>query len=160
MPIVTDAIPAELRVFLEPDVHIESDDPEIVALAEELTREAATAWDATEIIVDWCAKNIKYVIADTPSAKLALTKKEGDCGPHATLTIALLRAAGIPARMVGGLLYDFSIDGFGQHVWVEVYIGDGQWVPVDPTTGETKVMSALHIKCFEGFGGVIPERST
>ena len=31
-------------------------------------------------------------------------KRKGDCGPHSTLMVALLRAAGIPARLVGGLV--------------------------------------------------------
>src|SRR5262249_41448339 len=67
-------------------------------------------------------------------------------------------AAGIPARLVGGLLYTPSLGGsFGQHAWVEVHLGQAGWVALDPTTGEYDKLSATHIKLFEGMGGVVPK---
>lgn len=143
---------------LAPSPYIESDHEAIVAKASELTAGAATTWEATRRIAGWVHENVLYTIADTPSARLALEKRTGDCGPHSTLTIAMLRAAGIPARLVGGLLYTPSFGGsFGQHAWVEVYMGDDGWVPVDPTTGELGAINATHLKLFDGLGGVIPK---
>jgi len=50
-----------------------------------------------------------------------------NCCDHAALAVALMRAAGIPARPVlGG-------PGGNDHAWVEVYDINGNWVPVDPT---------------------------
>ena len=119
---------------------------------------ANTRWEAVLQVGKWVHKEIAYTIADTPSARLALEKKKGDCGPHSTLTVALLRAAGIPARLVGGVVYTPSFGGsFGQHAWVEVHMGSAGWIAVDPTTGEFERMSATHIKFFEGMGGVKPK---
>jgi hypothetical protein len=71
--------------------------------------------------------------------------------------VALLRAAGIPARLVGGLMYAPMFGGsFGQHAWVEVHLGQAGWVTLDPTTGEYDKVGATHIKLFEGLGGVVP----
>jgi hypothetical protein len=65
---------------------------------------------------------------------------------------------GVPARLVGGLCYSPSFGGsWGQHGWVEVYLGPQPgWVALDPTTGEYEGMNAGHLKLFEGMGGVLP----
>ena len=145
-------------VWLSPSVYIESDHPAIVAKAQELTKGSKTRWDAVLKIGQWVHREITYVIADTPSAKLALETRKGDCGPHATLMVAMLRAVDIPSRLVGGLVYTPVFGGsFGQHAWVEVHMGDSGWIAMDPTTGEFDQLSATHMKLFEGLGGVIPE---
>jgi hypothetical protein len=150
--------PAEMSQWLNPEPLIESDDPAIVSLATELTEGASDRWQAVLRIAQWVNKEIRYAIADSPSARMALERKKGDCGPHSTLTVAMLRAVGIPARLVGGLLYTPSFGGtFGQHAWVEVFLEDDGWIAMDPTTGEHEVLSATHIKLFEGMGGVIPK---
>jgi hypothetical protein len=143
--------------WLKPEPLIESDHPSIVTRSAELVKGAMTRWEATLRIARWVNKEIRYTIADTPSARLALEKRAGDCGPHSTLTVALLRASGIPARLVGGLMYAPTFGGsFGQHAWVEVHLGEAGWVPLDPTTGEEQKLGATHIKLFEGLGGVVP----
>ncbi|WP_456484279.1 transglutaminase-like domain-containing protein [Methanopyrus kandleri] len=50
-----------------------------------------------------------------------------NCAGHAVLAVALMRAAMIPAKVVGGLLA-----GEG-HAWVAFYNQDFRWVHVDPT---------------------------
>ncbi len=149
----------DMAVWLKAEPLIESDDAGIAALARDLTKGATHRWAAVSAIAQWVHKEIRYAIADSPSARLALEKRVGDCGPHATLTVAMLRAAGIPARLVGGLVYAPAFGGsFGQHAWVEAHLGADGWVAFDPTTGELDSMSATHIKLFEGMGGVIPTK--
>jgi transglutaminase-like putative cysteine protease len=55
----------------------------------------------------------------------------GDCGEHAALLTALLRAAGVPARVALGLLYVESKKGYFYHVQVLAYAGE--WILADPT---------------------------
>ncbi|NUQ13229.1 MAG: transglutaminase domain-containing protein, partial [Gemmatimonadaceae bacterium] len=66
------------------------------------------------------------------SAATALERKSGDAREFALLTTALLRAAGIPADPVAGLL--FAGGRFYLHAWTEVYLG--RWVPVDAMLGQ------------------------
>jgi len=59
--------------------------------------------------------------------------KGGVCRDLAATYVSLLRAAGVPARLVTGYVAG-NVDGF--HAWVEFYGGDvagnpGPWVPVD-----------------------------
>ncbi|MCC6444693.1 MAG: DUF3108 domain-containing protein [Armatimonadetes bacterium] len=137
---------AGLSRYLKPEARIESDDPEIKTLARQLAKETDDAWQAASKLADWVFRNVRYKITGA-SARQALRSREGDCGPHTFLTIALCRAAGIPARMVGGAMYSPTILGgsFGQHYWVEVWIGRDGWVPLDPTTGEIGTLSPAHL---------------
>jgi transglutaminase-like putative cysteine protease len=62
------------------------------------------------------------------------------------LYTAMARAAGIPTKMVGGIVYMEGM-GFLYHSWAESYIG--RWIAVDPTFNQVGV-DAAHIKLVEG----------
>ena len=83
------------------------------------------------------------------TATEALESREGDCTEHAVLFSALAKIAGIPNKLVTGLVY---VGGrtpvFGYHEWVEVWTGSG-WVAMDPTFGQD-LADATHIKFTEG----------
>ncbi|HPS59300.1 MAG TPA: transglutaminase-like domain-containing protein [Spirochaetota bacterium] len=70
------------------------------------------------------------------SASVILENRSGDCTEHSILTTALLRAAGIPARCVVGVILAEEFAGrqnvFVYHMWVEAYYG-GKWVFADST---------------------------
>lgn len=61
----------------------------------------------------------------------------GSCRDFATLMIDALRHLGIAARFVSGYLYSPRTDGLqgggATHAWVQVYLPDCGWFPVDPT---------------------------
>ncbi len=136
----------EFMKYLQPERKIESNDPDIIALAKEVTRESKSAWEATVAVADWVYKNIRYEITGAGALE-TLKTKQGDCGPHTFLTIALCRAVGIPARMVGGFMY--AQGKFGQHYWVEVYLDKVGWIPVDATVGEYGYLDATHVRLWE-----------
>ena len=74
-------VDAELAPWVEPSQCIESDHESIVVQAADLTQTAKTRWDAVRQIGAWVHKEIAYTIADSPSARLAMETKTGDCGP-------------------------------------------------------------------------------
>ncbi|HVT67006.1 MAG TPA: transglutaminase family protein [Trebonia sp.] len=84
------------------------------------------------------------------SAQQAWDKGQGVCQDMAQLTIALMRAAGLPARYVSGYLHPDArarpgSTGVGRsHAWVEYWAG--WWSPLDPTSlapvGERHVVVA------------------
>ncbi|MGQ9650700.1 MAG: transglutaminase-like domain-containing protein [Phycisphaerae bacterium] len=73
--------------------------------------------------------------------------KEGDCTEHGVLLAALGRAAGIPTRLVTGIVYTRHFAGkegvFVGHLWTQFFI-DGQWIDLDPALGQT-VADPTHI---------------
>ena len=79
-------------------------------------------------------------------AREILRTKEGVCRDYATLAATLMRAAGIPTKLVTGAVY--SSDGFYYHAWVETWVGD-RWIAFDPTLGGG-LADATHIKFAEG----------
>jgi transglutaminase-like putative cysteine protease len=86
--------------------------------------------------------HLKYrpgVTEVSSSALEALHHEAGVCQDYAHLSIALLRAAGIPARYVSGYLHTGKDARPGDtvsgesHAWVEAWLGE--WWPFDPTNG-------------------------
>lgn len=64
----------------------------------------------------------------------------GYCTYFATTAVTMLRAADVPARMAVGYANGQNIDdttsvirGMNSHAWVEVYVADHGWIPIDPT---------------------------
>lgn len=73
----------------------------------------------------WCQERVTYQGSDarTSSPLATLRTTWGRCGEESTLTVAAMRAVGIPARQVYTPRWAHSDD---NHAWVEVWV-DGQW---------------------------------
>jgi transglutaminase-like putative cysteine protease len=120
----------------EPSAMIQSDAPEVRALAGQVHPPATDAWSiamATEQFVYRALTRKDFSTAFASAADVA-RHRQGDCTEHAVLTAALCRAQGVPARVLIGLVYVGSKQGFAFHMWNEVWV-DGQWIPIDGTLG-------------------------
>lgn len=139
---------SRLRPFLEAGPYIQSNDEEIIKLARNIVGDEEDSYEAAKKINAWVYDNIeKKFTADISNALQTLHSKQGDCGEHTALSVALMRAAGIPARPVAGLVYWPPGDGFGHHAWTEVFVGD--WVMMDPSWGED-LINPTHIALTRG----------
>jgi len=133
-------IPADIRGrFLGDDDKYRLKDPVI----RDAVREAVAGTDNPY----WIARNIydylrlKMIykrIGGWDIAPTVLQRGSGSCSEYAFIYIAMCRAAGLPARYVGSVVVrgeDASFD-FVYHRWVEVYLPNYGWVPVDPSGGD------------------------
>lgn len=122
--------------WLKAERFIESDHPEIIALARQLRQPLAR--QTAKAIFEWVRLHLQYAgyIADDLGALFALTERRGDCTEYADLVVALARANGIPARMVGGYVVagDTILRANDYHNWAELWI-DGAWQIVDAQRG-------------------------
>ncbi len=135
-------IPDSVKKFLEPDEFLQSDDPRIQEIALGLTSDLSDPVQKVERIKDWVFKYLeKKPTVTIPSAVEVLESRRGDCNEHSVLFGAIARAAGIPSRVVVGLIY--SNGAYFYHAWNAVWIGD-RWVFVDPIFNEFPA-SARHI---------------
>ena len=66
-------------------------------------------------------------------ALAVLRKGEGVCQDFAHLTIALARAADVPARYVSGYVRPPEGPGQASHAWAELYLPEQGWIGIDPS---------------------------
>jgi transglutaminase-like putative cysteine protease len=126
-----------------------SDDALIVKLEQRAVRDAGGDPAArAEALRRFAHDHISAKDLDTAFATASETAKTrtGDCSEHGVLLCAMMRAAGIPARVACGLLYVDSFAGrtsvFGWHMWTQALI-DGRWVDYDATLPVRS--DALHV---------------
>ncbi len=135
----------EVEEALRETVDYPCSTPQVKALAAEAIGEAATPRDKVARLVHFVSEYLEdESVPGFVSVPQLLASRRGDCSEHAVLFATLARAAGIPAREVGGLMYmGDDVKAFGGHAWNEVAI-DGRWVPVDATWDETEI-DATHV---------------
>lgn len=157
-----DNIPSQEKMFLAPTALVQSDNPEIISIARQLTANARTENEAVNAILNWISDNVKYIY-NPPQYDAIYTLKTGtgNCQNFAHLSMALLRASGIPSRIVGGISlkrqwkvpvesgYLVQDQGQGGHAWMEIYFSDLGWLSYDPQQSK-QFTSTRHIKQTHG----------
>jgi transglutaminase-like putative cysteine protease len=132
-----------LDEFIQPELHIESANPQIVTLASELSRGKSTVCQQVRAFYDYIGNELVYSYnGNNWGAQAALGPMGADCTEYTSLLVALSRAQGIPARYFEGLLYlDKETDAIAkiEHAWPDVYMPGVGWVSLDPTLGRSPV---------------------
>lgn len=132
-----------LESYLSPTEYWQSDDPQIVSLANQLR--------TPERIYDYVVETLNYnhdrVLpnSDRLGAVGALNRpNDALCSEFTDLFVALSRAAGIPAREINGYAYSensstpLSLVENILHAWPEYWdAAKKTWIPVDPTWEDT-----------------------
>jgi transglutaminase-like putative cysteine protease len=113
--------------------NMEADSLPIQELAKNLVRKEAAG--APEAFFRWIVENIRndaYTRNDR-GALACLKTRRGDCTEQTALFVALCRAAGIPARGLGGYVCDKDgvLKADAYHNWAE-FQTDGLWRVADP----------------------------
>jgi hypothetical protein len=121
--------------YLGSGVGITPEDPEVKAVVDQVVDSGMTTGEAALELYKWVYDNLEYDRQrldedDLLDPAATIDNGGGVCRDLAALYASLLRAAGIPARLVAGYLAG-EVNGF--HAWVEFYggVGPSPWVPVD-----------------------------
>jgi hypothetical protein len=139
-------VPELIKTFLEPTPFIQSDHPEIQAKAKEIVSENDSALVKAHKLIAWVNKNIqKRPVVSVPNALETLRNQVGDCNEHSVLYAALARAAGIPAQVEAGLVYQNGR--FYYHAWNVIYLG--RWITADSVKGQLPA-DVTHIRFVRG----------
>lgn len=129
--------------FVQPELHIESNNIQIIELANQLSGSEQNPCQKIRSFYDYIGNTLVYSYNGANwGAQAALGEMGADCTEFASLMIALSRAAGIPARYLEGLLYfpqDADPLARTEHAWLEVYLPGVGWVPMDPTLGRSSI---------------------
>ena len=125
---------------------IQSNNGKIIELSKQISVDSSNDYEKALLIHDWIAGNIYYDFdalngdegyGDT-SAMGVFESKKSVCAGYANFTAALLRAEGIPCKVVSGRttysawIKDVIFSEDISHAWNEAYI-DGRWMIIDST---------------------------
>jgi hypothetical protein len=144
-PLDGSSIPPEAAVYASPAASC----AELSKLSLNLTSACRTEYQAVNRILCWVSGAIEYRSGDeVPDQPLEVLRQgNANCVGAAELSVALLRAAGIPARGVRGFLAsgsaapalsrsfrtrELSLGQEGLHRWIEIYYPGVGWVFSDP----------------------------
>ncbi len=135
--------------YLSSSEQVPVDHMEIKRKSKEIVQGARTQFDAVQRILSWVIDHMKYVLIPKEyGALFSLHSGKGNCQNYSHLSAALMRAQGIPVRIVNGMTlkepYEVKVGdqilslnmAQGRHSWIEVYFPDLGWMPFDPQQSE------------------------
>jgi transglutaminase-like putative cysteine protease len=137
--------PSDSQPYLQPTEFWPSDSPEVSDIIDQAMGDMSEDSDrATAAALHrWVRRNIDYgsdIIGSRYGVEPVLKQRFGRCWDLSDVFITLARAAGLPARQIGGWLY-----GREGHIWSQVWLEDeGVWLDVD-TTAENLGVDASYI---------------
>lgn len=121
-------------------------DARVFALVDQWAKKDANKGNIIQQALAFYNKEFYYTLkppslGKDPVAEFLFESKRGFCGHFATSFATLMRAANIPARLVGGYqggIYNkvgdfYNVRQADAHVWVEVWLAQSGWVRIDPT---------------------------
>jgi hypothetical protein len=125
--------PPHLQPYLLPGPEVQSDAPEVRELLQRIAPQtgAESLTSTLRRLFEYTRDEIEPAgFTGTTDALTCLRLGEGSCGGKSRLLVALSRAAGIPSRLVGGVILREG-RWRSTHVWTEVWV-QGHWVPMCP----------------------------
>ncbi len=145
---VPDSYTGQVAQFLKPEPNIQVDDAEIVQTLVHIRADRGDARSRLRKIFELTSGLTSKAFKGTTDALTALRLGEASCNGKSRLFVALSRAGGMPARLVGGLILQPGSKRTS-HQWVEVYVG-GRWVPFCPTNQHFAELPANYLVLYRG----------
>jgi len=133
-------IPADIRKqYLIDDVKFQFTSPVIQeAVKTAVGNETNPYWIGRKIFNYINDKLFYERVGGWNTAPTVLQRGNGSCSEYTFVYISMCRAAGLPARYVGAVTHrgdDASWDDVF-HRWVEIYLPNYGWIPIDPSGGD------------------------
>ncbi len=124
--------PRLYEMLVQPDALVPAADPAIVALAKTAAGREKNHYLVARAALETLQATVRYdANAGFESPVKALSASRADSWDMALLYASMLRASGVPALPVAGILVDDSRRAW-RHAWTEFYIYGFGWIPVDP----------------------------
>lgn len=130
--------------------------PRVAELARAVVRQAQTPYEMAIAVERHLREDYRYsldvgiTVPESPVEEFLFTRKSGYCEHYATAMVVMLRALGIPTRLVTGFLpgewNDFgnyyTVRQRDAHAWVEVFFPRSGWITFDPTPSVTAAVTS------------------
>lgn len=147
--------------YLLPSSEVQSEAPEILKLSAQITQGLNSDREKSAAIHDWVSSHVAYDLKDYQAGTDQLSPQDAlsvihqtttpllsECDGYAYITAALLRAAGIRAKVVDGSFDTDKApneDSPENHMWDEAWV-DGKWITIDTTAdaGSVSISRSTH----------------
>ncbi len=135
-----DEMPDDIpEVYYQNNEKYQMEHPVIVEAVEKVVGDEKNPYWIARKIYNFLMGEMYYEMAGGwNTAPTVLDRGNGSCSEYSFVYISMCRAAGLPARYVGSVVVrgddDCMDDVF--HRWVEVYLPNYGWIPVDPSGGD------------------------
>jgi len=127
------------KVYTSNDVFVPSDDAEIQNIANSVIKNEKNPYLKALSLFQYVLRRYSYtnqpVVTDPVES---IETREGDAYIYAMVYCALLRSGGVPSRPVAGYIV-YGNKQKVRHYWVEFYLENFGWVPVDPALADGAV---------------------
>ncbi|MEN0005648.1 MAG: 7TM domain-containing protein [Bacteroidota bacterium] len=140
--------PDTLEKYLAPEEHIQSDHPLILDIATQLTAGEKNLTARVRNLYNFVLGVPSIHTSDLTGALTALRKNSASCNGKSRLLVALCRASGIPARVVGGVILE-TTQKKTSHLWMEMWIVD-RWIPFDALNDHFAFLPAHYMQLYTG----------
>ncbi|OGW72433.1 MAG: hypothetical protein A2Y02_01275 [Omnitrophica bacterium GWA2_52_12] len=148
-PTIKDRLAPEDQLWLKPSEYIQSDDKKIKSTLRKAIGREKRVEKVMHKLFDFVRGKVQYRSEQGSKDALETLKQlTADCGGQARVMVALSRAAGIPSRVVGGLLLEPGVKQI-THVWIENYIG-GKWIPFDTVNNHFASIPNHYLELYKG----------
>jgi transglutaminase-like putative cysteine protease len=148
----------------------ESRNPRTVALGRQWRRESANESEVLQKAFVFFNREFTYTLEPplldprNPYDDFLFESKQGFCEHYAGSFALIMRAAGIPARVVTGyqggevnpINNELIVRQADAHAWTEIWVKDRGWVRVDPTGAVSPLRVASGVNAALGPIGVFP----
>lgn len=162
-------LPAEIKKeYLKEEKYIEPNHQGIKELALALSNDQQDVLNQAYNIFSYVNTQMEYDESNQYARKGSISafyNQRGICTDFASLTVALMRASGIPSRMIGGYILNEhqgkpNVNGNEvAHAWVEFFIDGIGWLPADPThfayVDQERVVASNFFAALNDWGYVI-----
>ncbi len=138
----------DLIKFTQEDLFIDIDSPLLIEAVKKVIGNETNPIIKAKKLYNFVTDKLYYDFAraanknyEFMSASEILKKGKGVCADYAILYVALLRIAGIPSRVVGGIPVTLILSEKNKeldvgHAWVEIKLPGYGWIPIDITQEE------------------------
>ena len=135
-----------LTPYLQASEHIQSTAPIIDSVAQQLKgKNLVTTLQNNFHYVNQITNSNTGVLTD---ALTALRRNRASCNGKSRLFVALCRAQGIPAKVIGGIILE-NVSKRTSHLWASVYY-QGYWIPFDVLNQHFAQLPANYLALYAG----------
>lgn len=140
--------PESVQRYLAAEPDIQAQHPEIVRSLASIGADRGPLVERLRKIYELASGLEQRAFKGTTDALTALRLGEASCNGKSRLFVALARAAGIPARLVGGMILESGAKKTS-HQWVEAYVA-GHWVAFCPTNHHFAELPGHYVRLYTG----------